>query len=67
VIFVRGWYGIGQASASSLVLVIGAGAIAGFVVARVTDHWIGRRRFDARILSGAGATSSPRSSSSLRC
>lgn len=55
VIFVRGWYGIGQASASSLVLVIGAGAIAGvIVVARLTDHWVGRRRFDARMLSGAG-------------
>jgi MFS family permease len=55
VIFVRGWYGISQASASSLVLVVGIGAIVGAVVlARVTDAWIHRGRFDARMVSGAG-------------
>lgn len=54
VIFVRGWYGVGQASASSLVVVIGVGAVVGaLVVARLTDGWIRRGRFDARMITGA--------------
>lgn len=55
VIFVRGWYGVGQASASSLIIVVGAGAVAGvLVLSRLTDAWIRRGRFDARMLAGAG-------------
>lgn len=55
VIFVRGWYGVGQAGASSLIIVIGAGAVVGvLVVSRLADTWVRRGRFDARMLAGAG-------------
>jgi predicted MFS family arabinose efflux permease len=52
--FIQGHYGLGQAAASSLLLVIGVGAIIGVLTGgRVADAWIRRGRPTARVVVGA--------------
>lgn len=53
VIFVRGQYGLGQGTASLLVVVIGAGILGGLVLAgRVGDRLVSRGRLESRLSIG---------------
>jgi MFS family permease len=54
IIFFIGYYGISQSSSTSLVVVIGAAAVVGvLVLARLSDAWLERGKFDARMILGA--------------
>lgn len=54
VIFIRGHYRIGTGTATILEVVVGAGAIAGILLAgRFADHLIRAGRIDARLVVGA--------------
>jgi predicted MFS family arabinose efflux permease len=56
VVFLRHRFGLGQAPASALLLVVGAGAVVGVLTGgRVADSWAARGRLDARIVVGGGA------------
>lgn len=49
-LYVRGHYGVSQAIATVLVLVVGAGAVGGVLIAgRKSDQWIRRGRVTARL------------------
>ena len=53
VLFVRGQYDVSQALATVLVVVVGAGAVAGVILAgRTSDRMIGRGRITARLDAG---------------
>lgn len=55
VLFVRGQYGVSQGVATVLVVVVGAGAVAGVVLAgRQGDRFIGKGRVTARLDIGVG-------------
>jgi predicted MFS family arabinose efflux permease len=51
VLFARGHFGVGQASATVLLGVLGAGSLLGLLTSgRLADKWIRRGRIDARII-----------------
>lgn len=53
VIYVRGQYGLGQGTASLVIVVVGLGIVAGLVVAgRLGDNLLRRGRVDSRLLVG---------------
>ena len=56
VLLLRSRFGISEEVATLLLLVIGAGALAGLVVAgHMADRWLARGRLNARVVVGAGA------------
>lgn len=53
---VRSQYGINQAAANALLLVLGVGAVLGVLLAgRLSDHLLGRGMLEARVVVTAGA------------
>jgi predicted MFS family arabinose efflux permease len=55
VIYLRGRYGLQQAEATLLLVVIGVGAVAGVLAGgRLTDRWLGKGLLDARLVIPAG-------------